>query len=64
MNSTRNHPQKAINWKGWWKEEKKGEKKVYEPVGFEIARNLKTMGVATEMIIQATKLTTEEFEHL
>lgn len=28
---------------------------------FEIARNLKTMGVATEMIIQATKLTTEEF---
>jgi len=31
---------------------------------FEIARNLKTMGVATEMIIQATKLTTEEFEHL
>ena len=26
---------------------------------FEIARNLKTMGVATEMIIQATKLTTE-----
>ena len=30
----------------------------------EIARNLKTMGVATEMIIQATKLTTEEFEHL
>ena len=31
---------------------------------FEIARNLKTMGVATEMIVQATKLTTEEFEHL
>ena len=31
---------------------------------FEIARSLKTMGVATEMIIQATKLTTEEFEHL
>lgn len=31
---------------------------------FEIARNLKTMGVATEMIIQATKLTTEEIEHL